>query len=111
MDKAPNRNEAIKALEVGPFGPLVLASVSGQDLASAVEGQDKWLWRRENGAFWPRNLWKSAIEKLNKSSAYTQHVPFVNESRGLTCPGRAADLWPGAEEGGGPWKRCWGLKT
>ncbi|CAK9047396.1 unnamed protein product [Durusdinium trenchii] len=44
-EKAPNRNEAVKALE---------------DLASAVEQQDK-------------NLWKSAIEQLNKSSAYTQH--------------------------------------
>ncbi|CAL1164155.1 unnamed protein product [Cladocopium goreaui] len=45
MEKAPNRNDALKALE---------------DLSSAVENQDK-------------NLWKTAIAQLNKSSAYTQH--------------------------------------
>ncbi|CAJ1330265.1 unnamed protein product [Effrenium voratum] len=44
-DKAPDRPEALKALE---------------DLASAVENQDK-------------SLWKNAIVNLNKSSAYTQH--------------------------------------
>lgn len=45
MEKAPNRNDALKALE---------------DLASAVENRDK-------------GQWKTAIVELNKSSAYTQH--------------------------------------
>jgi len=45
MEKAPNRNDALKALE---------------DLASAVENRDK-------------SQWKTAIVELNKSSAYTQH--------------------------------------
>jgi len=44
MDKAPNRSQAIKALE---------------DLAVAVEKQDK-------------SVWKNAIAALNQSSAYTQ---------------------------------------
>jgi len=45
MEKAPNRNDALKALE---------------DLASAVDNKDK-------------GLWKTAIVELNNSSAYTQH--------------------------------------